>query len=206
MLYIFDEMDKIDDDFLGSLAALLSKERNAKLKRLQSPQGKKASALAYLLLRFALSDIYEINEAARFDYLEKGKPVLRDYPHIHFNLSHSKNAVACAVSDVPVGVDVQHVAPIADKVAKRVLTASEYAKFKDSLTPDEYFCELWTIKESFLKQMGIGIATDLRNIEAENIKNKMIFKGSDYFCCVCGPKMQIKHVRRKEIEQLCKSN
>lgn len=33
-----------------------------------------------------------------------GKPYLRDYPNAQFNISHSGQFVACAVSDRPIGV------------------------------------------------------------------------------------------------------
>ena len=40
-------------------------------------------------------------------YLSNGKPVLANEPDVHFNLSHSGNLAVCAVSDHPVGVDVE---------------------------------------------------------------------------------------------------
>ena len=201
MLYIFDEVDSIEDGFLESVVALLSEERCAKMMRLRTPLKKKASAIAYLLLRLALSDVYGIEEVVEFDYIEKGKPVLRNYPHIHFNLSHSNSAVACVVSDVPVGVDVQHIAPISDKVARRVLTGDEYGKFKESRIPDEYFCEIWTTKESFLKKTGQGISVDLRDLSADSLVEKTIYRGRDYICCATGSNVKIKHVGRGDIER-----
>ena len=193
MLYIFDELDTMAEDFPDNVMPLLSRERLLKVQKLRMPQGKKASAVVYLLLRTALLECYGINEAVEFDYVGKGKPVLRDHPQIHFNLSHTKNAVACAVSDVPVGVDIQNIAPVSDRVAKRVLTEQEYNEFKESAKPDEYFCEKWTIKESYLKLSGQGIDTDMRTISADSVSEKEIHRGNDYICCVCGPKLMIKH-------------
>ena len=203
MLYIFDEVDKMDDELTESEISLLSNDRYAKIQRLRSPQGKKASFAVYLLLRVALKENYGIYEVVEFDYAEKGKPTLRDYPHIHFSLSHSKCTAVCAISDAEVGVDVQYISPISDRVAKRVLTTNEYVKFKESKTPDEYFCEIWTIKEACLKQTGQGISTELRDLSAESVTERYIYRGDGYFCCVCGPVNNIKHIRRKDFEQLC---
>ena len=202
MLYIFDEVDMFNDEFTESEIALLSKDRYAKIQRLRAPIGKKASFAVYLLLRMALAENYCINEVVEFDFTEKGKPILRDYPHIHFSLSHSKCTAACVVSDGEVGVDVQHIGPISDRVAKRVLTTREYAKFKESQTPDDYFCEIWTIKESFLKQTGQGISMELRDLSAESVTERYIYRGDGYFCCVCGPVKNIRHIRRNDFEQL----
>ena len=202
MLYIFDNADKIVDDFPDGMISLLSSDRYAKMQKLRSPLKKKASVAAYLLLRLALKVDYGINEAVEFEYAEKGKPILRDYPHIKFNLSHSKNTVACVVSNDEVGVDVQHITPISDSVAKRVLTECEFKAFKESMTPDNYFCEIWVIKEAFLKKTGQGIASELRDLTADKVTDKLLYKGKDYYCCACGPDMEIKLIRREDIEQL----
>jgi len=203
MLYIFDEVCLVEDDLTERYKAFLSAERQAKIQKLRSPSGRSASAAAYLLLRLALLESYGINEAVKFEYADKGKPFLKDYPNIFFSLSHSKNVAACAVSVSEVGMDVQCVGPITDKVAKRVLTVNEYTAFKDSYTPDEYFCEVWVIKESFLKKTGQGISTELRDIEAGNVSGKTVYKGGNYFCCICGDAgKEILHIRRDDFEKL----
>ena len=204
MLYIFEDADKIDDDIPESMISLLSGDRCAKMRRLRSSLSKKASVAAYLLLRVALVEIYSIDEAVEFEYAEKGKPLLKDYPDIHFSLSHSKSTVACAVSDVEVGVDVQNISPISDRLAKRVLTEFEYARFKESPAPDEYFCEIWTIKESYLKKTGQGIRFDLRELSADSVSDRTVYRGEDYFCCVTGSDTQVRVVGREEFERLHK--
>jgi 4'-phosphopantetheinyl transferase len=202
MLYVFDELDSIGDDIYEKSLPLLSKERCEKAQKLRQPLGKRASVFAYLLLRIALLENYGIDEAVEFVYSKNRKPLLRDYPHIHFNLSHSENAVVCAVSDVEVGVDVQSIRPVSDAVAKRVLTDFEYAAFKSSFIPDEYFCEIWTVKESFLKRTGQGITVELRELPVSDVGDKMVFMHKGYFYCVCGPDMEIKFLRREDYEKL----
>jgi len=202
MLYIFDQVDKMDDVAPGRLMSLLSEQRYEKAKRLRSPLSRNGSVAAYLLLRLALKDVYCIDKAVEFEYTEKGKPLLKDYRQIHFSLSHSKHIAACAVSGFEVGIDVQYITPVSDAVAKRVLTRKEYAGYKSSPVKDEYFCEIWTIKESFFKKTGQGIATNIRDLAAETVADKMIYRGKDHFCCVCGQEMEIKLIRREDIEQL----
>jgi len=200
MLYIFDEINKLNDIDM----ALLSEERREKVLRYNSKQSRKLSIAVYLLLRFALKEQYGVSETVDFEYSEKGKPSLKNYPDIHFSLSHSKNTVVCAVSDSEVGVDVQYIAPVSDKVAKRVLTMEEYDIFKKSTVKDEYFCEIWTIKESYLKMTGQGISTELRNLSADSVKPGTLYRGSDYICCVTGTDERVRIVGRDEIERLNK--
>ena len=205
MLYIFNEVEMLDDDFPESMMPFLSEERRAKVQQLRYQNGKKESVAAYLLLRIALREVYNINEAVEFNHLEKGKPVLKHYPHIYFNLSHSRGVAACVVSDREVGVDVQSIRPVTDKAAKRILTEPEYTEFKTASNPDEYFCEIWAIKESQMKKTGQGIAAAFRKMPADEIKDKSVFKEKNYFCCVCGSfsqAMQVRYIRREDFEQL----
>jgi len=197
MLYIFDKINLLSDDFPENKMSFLSEKRRNKVKKIKSPHGKKASAVVYLLLRLALRDIYGINEILEFDFTKTGKPVLQNYPNIHFSLSHSFNVAVCAVSDKEIGVDVQQISNIKEKVAKRVLADKEFSGFINSLSPDEYFCDIWTKKESFLKLTGQGIATELREIRAEDIKDIRTFKENDYFYSVCGAEatdIEVKHI------------
>jgi len=202
MLYIFDKTYSLPDDFSETVKPLLSIERYEKIQKLKSKKNKTTSAVAYLLLRLALKDAYSIDEVVTFEYQKLGKPTLRKFPDIHFSISHSKNAAASAVAGLPIGVDIQNISSVSDKAAKRVLTADEYLAYKEADRPDEYFCEIWSIKESFLKKSGKGITEEMGHISADDIDMKTVVKGEDYFCCVCGAEMEIKHIRREDFEQL----
>jgi len=207
MLYIIDKLDLTDNNLLESMIPLLSAQRNQKVQRLRSGTGKNASAAAYLLLRFALNEVYNINEAVEFEIASKGKPALKKYPRIYFNLSHSKGVAACVIADFEVGVDVQNIRSVSEKTAKRVLTSEEYEAFLTTSYPDEYFCNIWTIKESYVKMTGLGLTTELRDLSAEKISNIYTFRGDDYYCSVCSSVTTVEKVRiigREDLEQLYK--
>lgn len=57
-----------------------------------------------------------------------GKPRLRDFPSIHFSLSHTDGLVMCAVSDHPVGCDVERIVPLDDDLRKAVGTLEAWTK------------------------------------------------------------------------------
>ncbi|WP_150267832.1 4'-phosphopantetheinyl transferase family protein [Paenibacillus tepidiphilus] len=91
-----------------------------------------------------------------------GKPVL-PYAGMHFNVSHSGEWVVCAIDRCPVGIDVEEIKPIDLGIAERFFSADEY---KALLTEPadrqiEMFYELWTLKESYLKQNGQGLSGGL---------------------------------------------
>ena len=63
--------------------------------------------LAYRLLELALQREYGLDSLPEIRRAAGGKPYFPQYPHIHFNLSHSRGAAVCALSGEPVGVDVE---------------------------------------------------------------------------------------------------
>ena len=75
-----------------------------------------------------------------------GKPFFPAFPEIHFSVSHTKTHVLCAVSDRPVGVDVETVRPVRRGVPTRVCAQEELEAFE--------FFELWVLKESYIKLTG----------------------------------------------------
>ena len=56
---------------------------------------------------------------------QHGKPYLRDYPGIHFNISHCEGLVACAFSDTETGVDVERIREVKEKVIPKVFDRAE---------------------------------------------------------------------------------
>ncbi|MCQ2071242.1 MAG: 4'-phosphopantetheinyl transferase superfamily protein [archaeon] len=87
-----------------------------------------------------------------------GKPLMQD-GKTHFNLSHSGDLVVCAVSDNPIGIDVQTVEKFDDGLLAHVLTPSELVIF-DGNGSDILFTDIWASKESYVKAIGTGLYTD----------------------------------------------
>jgi len=82
-----------------------------------------------------------------------GKPYFKSNS-IFFNISHSGRYAALAVSQYPVGVDVEDNVKMIDK---RVINVIDK---KDSNIEDNSafkILKLWTAKESFLKGLGVGM-------------------------------------------------
>ena len=96
------------------------------------------------------------------DYGSDGKPFCTIQPpecNICFNLSHSENAAALAISSgFEVGIDVEQVRPIEEGMPLEVFSIQECAQF--TALPDgerqEVFFESWARKEACLKALGTG--------------------------------------------------
>ena len=199
MLYVFDEISMLSDDFIVRCAPCMPQERIDKINRLRPSSSKVISAATYLLLRFALATEYSISEPVVFEYGRNDKPLLKGYPEIHFNLSHTSNAVACALSDVPIGVDVQHVSKVSERVARRVLSSCEFSEYLSGDSPDDYFCRVWAIKESVLKRTGQGIAVNLGEMIADSFLDVTVYRGDGYYCAVTEVDSVIRKVSFEEL-------
>lgn len=95
------------------------------------------------------------------DQLERGaqgKPSLQDDPPC-FNLSHSGAVTVLAVSDAPVGVDLEHIADVRESVARRFFPEA-FRQELDAAPEDqrpETFFRLWTRLEAALKLDSRGL-------------------------------------------------
>jgi 4'-phosphopantetheinyl transferase len=103
---------------------------------------------------------------------EHGKPFLPDHPELCFNLSHSGDTLALAVTrGADVGVDIELVKPMQrfGGVAARFLAPSEHHALER--LPEERqleaFYACWTAKEAFVKALGTGLKTPLRSFEVD---------------------------------------
>lgn len=161
MVYIDDHIWDFD---LEAALLELSPERREQALRYRHELGRRQCALAYLLLKRALHDGYGITGNPRFNYGEHGKPLLADYPDIHFSLSHCREAVACAVSDRPVGIDVESIGRYREQLAAYTMSEDERAAIAAAASPEVAFTRLWTMKEALLKCSGQGIVDGLKTV------------------------------------------
>ncbi|MBQ1449012.1 MAG: 4'-phosphopantetheinyl transferase superfamily protein [Coriobacteriales bacterium] len=100
------------------------------------------------------------------EYGRYGKPHLRSCPGVHFNLSHTRTAVMCAVSDVPVGCDVQRRCELPARDAlfeRRILHHRELALIGSSKggRRRRLLTLFWTLKEAYTKQRGTGLVANI---------------------------------------------
>ena len=150
---IEDNMTPMTEGQFNDCLSKVSEQRRQKVLKYKFQAGREQSLRAYMLLQRLIKEEYGITEPPVFRELENGKPVIIGHEDIHFNMSHCKYAVACAVSNEPVGIDVERIQEkVNDDLAKYVLSDDE---LKD-ITPLK-FTRLWTMKEAVVKLTGRGI-------------------------------------------------
>lgn len=134
----------------------LSQYRREKLNRISDPRAYALSLGAELLLLAALRELGGPMPPLKITCSEAGKPALLGGPA--FSLSHSGERILCALSDEAVGADLQQLRPYNPALARRFFTGAEAAWLEEQREQNLAFSLLWSLKESYVKFLGSGIA------------------------------------------------
>ena len=105
-------------------------------------------------------------ESLVFSYSANGKPSLRDFPHLNFNISHSGRLMVCGVTaQSDIGVDVEQIRCLTERsdIARRFFSRTEATRLQEfpETERDDAFFRCWTRKEAFVKATGDGLSRDL---------------------------------------------
>ena len=171
-LFAFFDLELIDSNTIEKCIAHLPTDRKVKALRYHREIDRATSVVSYLLLVHALYRHYGLR-MPHIAYTRTGKPFLADYPDIHFNISHCPSGCICAISDAPVGVDIQDVRPFSIDVVKHCCSQDELDFLKKSKNPALDFTRMWAMKESYLKMIGEGICYGLSSVDTINMARKI---------------------------------
>ena len=160
------------DGIAPGLLALLSEEERAKADRFAFAHDRDCFVAAHALLRATLSD-YFARPPQDWTFVTNawGKPRIDandGSARLCFNLSHTRGHVAVALAlDREVGVDVERVAPMRadEQVARQLFAPAEFAAFQEEPEAGraEAFFDVWTLKEAYIKAVGLGVALPLKD-------------------------------------------
>jgi 4'-phosphopantetheinyl transferase len=206
MIYLFEDMSNIGEDFIEMALKHLPGERCQRGIRYWQKIDRNLYVISYLLLCFGLKDQNVRYEGKlMFNYNENGKPYLQGIDDIFFNISHCSIGAVCAISNIEVGVDIQDILPFNADVAQRVCSDSELSMIDSCRDQDRMFCKLWTLKESYIKAIGTGLSTPLKEVSfgfdgKAIISNKpnwqfSLFDGEGYFISACSREALNKYQR-----------
>lgn len=183
MIYIDENIWDFD---LQETLATVSPQRRQQALRYCQERDQRLCVAAYRLLQRALLQEYGITDLPQFTYDNKGKPSLIGHNSIHFSLSHCREAVACAVSDRPIGIDIEMLDHYSEKVAALTMNEEEMVQIKTSPHPNTEFTRLWTMKESLLKATGYDNDGDIANMLSQaSLCHFVTITTPDYIITTC---------------------
>ena len=152
---------KVLIDNFSEAAKLLTKEEALKISK-YNDFNRMLEEMGSLIL------IKKFTGPGEIKYNKYNKPYKEGGPY--FNVSHSDGLIVLALSSTEIGVDIEKIRTMKNRVIEYALSEKEYKMVE---TIDDFF-KLWTIKESVGKCLGIGLAKGIKNIPTENNK---IFMG-----------------------------
>ncbi|MBE7088321.1 MAG: 4'-phosphopantetheinyl transferase superfamily protein [Clostridiales bacterium] len=168
-------------------------ERRNEILSCKSDKVKREKYSAWKLLELAVKKSFGLDfNTLKFKKNESGKWLCDRF---YFSLSHSKNAVAVALSTSPVGVDIEIIKePKNWSVANKILSDFQLEKLNGlfGVNKVEYFILKWTEKESAYKMQNdipiLKINTDT-DCGCEFLSKRLEFKNQPYVFTVAGKKV-----------------
>ena len=152
MKILYADINEFETEYLKGL---VSKERLERSLKYRQEEDVKRSLLAEALLNYGIKDMYpDVAVPVIPEIDEYKKPhVYTKTGEINYSISHSGDYVVCVISDKPAGIDIEKIGENNTRVAKRFYTDME----NQYVTGAASFYNIWTLKESFMKIMGLGM-------------------------------------------------
>ena len=158
----------------------LTESEREKVLRYRFDEDRIRSVAGLCLMKAGIRMAYP-DENAVIAITKLGKPYLKDISGYEFNLSHSGHLIAYASDPEQVGVDVELVKAKDWKLFHRYLTDEEMLLIESSDDPEACFFEIWTVREAFAKEEGLGLGILDKDFRM-NYKNRQIsYEGRTLF-------------------------
>lgn len=148
----------------------LNAEEIRRAKRFAFERDRSRFVRGRAIVRAVLAEVLGGSEPAALalQTVGQGKPTLLDHPECHFNLSHSGDQAVLAISEAPVGIDIESRDRRIDphKLGQAVFCAPEMAAIEraNGSTAHTLFFRFWTAKEAIMKLTGEGFSLSPKEI------------------------------------------
>lgn|GEM_PF-786608 len=158
--------------------AVLSKKELEKAYRFLRQNDRESYIISKYFLRILLSKFIHLSATEiEYSYTGNHKPAL---PEIQFNMSHSENYVLIAISEHPIGIDIEYVNRNFNFSEMMPMCFNQQeSSFILNDDPITKFYLLWTRKEALLKATGEGLTDHLNQVPSllnEVARNEKLFK------------------------------
>lgn len=191
MLYrIFDDMTQCSEQEVARLLPLVSAQRREQALSYKHTFGQYCCLQSYKMLCELLAEwsrLHQlpINQQPIFLYNDYGAPYIEGGPH--FSISHCKRGIAVAVSENPIGIDIEAIRTFSPELMRKTMNEDEQLRITSSAIPEVEFIRFWTQKEALLKLQGTGIISDLHHVLAHTNDiswTEMINQDKGYICTI----------------------
>ena len=176
----FININSVSNENYDKYYFLIDEDRRNRVDKYINENDRKLSICSGMLLKHALKNLNI--EDYKLKYNEYGKPYLVGNNY-YFNISHSKDYAICVIADDEIGCDIEYIRDFNIKIAQRYFNNEEYEDILIDNSKDKFY-RYWTLKESFIKNVGLGLSLSLnsfRIILNNNIEIKQSVNNSNYY-------------------------
>src|SRR5690554_797379 len=118
--------NEVDKKLYEKALSYIPENKQKRVKRFLKYEDSLRTLIAEVLIRKIIMQELKIpNGEIFFKINNYGKPYLKDWDEFHFNISHSGKWVVCAISNKPVGIDVERIKDLNIKIADRFFSKEE---------------------------------------------------------------------------------
>ena len=142
---------------LETLTALLPENEQAKSRKYVFADDSLRYVTGRILIR-SLAALSGGQTDIEISLSEYGKPYFSSDNLPGFSLSHSGSRVVLSFGNIPSGVDVEKRLDINYPEMMSVFNKNEQALINASADPLDCFYRIWTVREAFAKEEGIGLS------------------------------------------------
>lgn len=180
-------MNQCSEQEIVRLLNIVSTQRREQALRYTHTFGQFCCLKSYEMLTALLASTpYTLHPTPSFLYNEHGAPYLEDGPY--FSISHCKQGIAVAVSDTPIGIDIETIRPLNEGLVHKAMNLQEQAQIATAANPAQEFIRLWTRKEAYVKMQGTGIISEMHNILSNTLGvtwEEILNTEKEYICTIC---------------------
>ena len=153
MQLLYDNINNYSKNDYKNFFIQIKKDKKERIKLLQKENTKKRSILGEILFIKLLNKNNINYNDIEIILNENGKPYIKN-SNIYYNISHSENYVICAISNHPIGIDIEKIRLINLSTINQYTTSLE----KDYISNDSTRAlEIYTTKEAYIKCIGSNI-------------------------------------------------
>lgn len=175
--------DQLDPEHYDFFMSKVSPSRRHQVQKYVRRGDAYRSLLGEVLTRAVIcTSLRYSNDNIQFQKNEYGKPRLADHEEFSFNVSHSGEFVVLIFGQGLLGIDIEEVKPMDLAIAASFFSGEEQQQLmsREEEQRLDYFYDLWTLKESFIKAVGTGLTRPLNSFTIrEELSGEVVLTPED---------------------------
>lgn len=186
--YCIMDIRDVDEATIRYYTSIMSAERQKAIQQYPSEPDRIRSVIGEMATRKLLSKHTCMPEKDILLCVGKnGKPLAKNI-NLEFNVSHSENYILCAVSESPLGADIETLREYDYLPVLRFFSPRERAYILEPASDESKklarFFEVWTFKEAYVKKHAKTIASINESDFFDSKIQKYILKQQNYIATI----------------------